>query len=195
MPSESQLGGRFAPVRTLADFLAVTGLCFDDGDSSGPGGAASSLVASRPGEPSMIWGRHFSSFRTVPALSVARATGDAATAWKRADDNDPFKIGLGAERAGLRTRCNQSPAIMRAKLMAGQELPDQEDCWTGAGTRQRARRAGSGHNRYLSGDPGDGPRTSRSRKVAREATLDSRAGGMAHGIPRHHVHSRSGRGI
>jgi hypothetical protein len=69
MPSESQLGGRFAPVRTLADFLAATGLCFDDGDSSGPGGAASSLVASRPGEPSMIWGRHFSSFRTVPALS------------------------------------------------------------------------------------------------------------------------------
>jgi hypothetical protein len=50
---------------------------------------------------------------------------DAATAWKRADGSDPFKIGLGAERAGLHIRCNQSPAIMRAKLAAGQELPDQ----------------------------------------------------------------------
>ena len=44
---------------------SATGLCFDGGDSSGPGGAASSLAAGRPGEHSMIWGRHFSSFRTV----------------------------------------------------------------------------------------------------------------------------------
>ncbi len=36
-----------------------------------------------------------------------------------------FKIGLGAERAGLHTRCNESPAIMRAKSVARQELPDQ----------------------------------------------------------------------
>ncbi len=36
-----------------------------------------------------------------------------------------FKIGLGAERAGLHTRCNESPAIMRAKPVARQELPDQ----------------------------------------------------------------------
>ena len=37
-----------------------------------------------------------------------------------------FKIGLGAERAGLRTRCNQSPAIMGAWPVARQELSDQE---------------------------------------------------------------------
>ena len=36
-----------------------------------------------------------------------------------------FKIGLGAERAGLHTRCNESPPIMRAKPVARQELPDQ----------------------------------------------------------------------
>jgi hypothetical protein len=51
--------------------------------------------------------------------------GDAATAWKWAGVTGPFKIGLGAERAGLHTRCNESPAIMRAKRVAGKRLPDQ----------------------------------------------------------------------
>jgi hypothetical protein len=34
-----------------------------------------------------------------------------------------------------------------------------------------------------------------ARKAAREATLDSRIGGVAHGIPRDHDHSRSGRDV
>jgi hypothetical protein len=51
--------------------------------------------------------------------------GDAATAWKWAGATDPFKIGLGVERAGLHTRCNESPAIMRAKPVVGKRLPDQ----------------------------------------------------------------------
>src|SRR5258708_36241261 len=51
--------------------------------------------------------------------------GDAGTAWKWAGVTGPFKIGLGAERAGLHTRCNESPAIMHAKIAAGKRLSDQ----------------------------------------------------------------------
>jgi len=41
-----------------------------------------------------------------------------------------FKIGLGAEKAGLYTRCNESHAMMRAKSMVGKRLSDQtlQDC-------------------------------------------------------------------
>ena len=59
-------------------------------------------------------------------ISRACPGGDAATAWKWAGPTGPFKIGLGADRAGLDTRCNQSPAIMHAKPVAGKRLPDQE---------------------------------------------------------------------
>src|SRR5260370_3757473 len=36
-----------------------------------------------------------------------------------------FNIAIGAEWAGLLARFNESPAIMRAKLVARPELPDQ----------------------------------------------------------------------
>lgn len=57
--------------------------------------------------------------------TIVCGPGDAVTAWKCAGASGPFKIGLGAERAGLRTRCKQSPVIMRAKPAAGKRLPDQ----------------------------------------------------------------------
>src|SRR6266568_1318601 len=58
-------------------------------------------------------------------IRVMVPQGDAATAWKWAGVTGPFKIGLGAERAGLHTRCDESPATMRAKRVAGKRLPDQ----------------------------------------------------------------------
>src|SRR6266568_9278832 len=66
--------------------------------------------------------------------------GDAATAWKWAGVTGPFKIGLGAERAGLHTRCNESPAIMRAKRVAGKRLPDQAPAVGLPGSRAPASR-------------------------------------------------------
>src|SRR5215471_19538894 len=62
-------------------------------------------------------GRHGSGQK--PRIKSHRAPGDAATAWKWADATRAFKIGLGAERAGLHTRCQESPAIMRAKPVVG----------------------------------------------------------------------------
>jgi len=60
------------------------------------------------------------------AVNIVVPLGDAATAWKWAGAIGPFKIGLGAERAGLYTRCNGSPAMMRAKSVAGKRLPDHQ---------------------------------------------------------------------
>ena len=37
----------------------------------------------------------------------------------------PFQDGLGAERAGLAARCNESPAIMRAKPGAGKDFTNK----------------------------------------------------------------------
>src|SRR5215468_1538441 len=71
--------------------------------------------------------------RRTRELRVITPRSDAATAWKWAGASGPFKIGLGAERAGLHTRCNESPAIMRAKSVAGKRLSDQT---TGVGSLQ-----------------------------------------------------------
>jgi hypothetical protein len=52
--------------------------------------------------------------------------------------------------------------------------------------------ARSSHARSLSGIRGVDRGFSRARKAGREAMLDSRTGGVAHGIPRDHDHSHSG---
>ncbi len=61
-------------------------------------------------------------------LQMSHPAGAAPLRREVAGATDPFKIGLDAERAGLHTRCNESPAIMRAKLTAGKRLSDQRSC-------------------------------------------------------------------
>ena len=62
---------------------------------------------------------------------------------KAAGATGPFKIGLDAERAGLHTRCNESPAMMRAKPAAGKRLSDQgsDSAWPARGGQAERRAA------------------------------------------------------
>src|SRR6266568_8026666 len=84
--------------------------------------------------------RHSACQMMPPVTYESSCRGDAATAWKWAGVSGPFKIGLGAERAGLDTRCNESPAILRAEPVAGKRLPDQ----TGPGRAPDAARPPEG---------------------------------------------------
>ena len=124
-------------------------------------------------------------------LRVIMPRGDAATACKWADATGPFKIGLGAERAGLHTRCKESPAITHAKPVAGKtsgpaaggarrHVPPEAQLVTGgrcscAELDQRIRHAAASK---IGGQPG-----TRRAPRALEARIDSslpRGHGAAH---------------